>query len=81
MNEFSLPVRAGLFKNAGELRAGRRDRDATPPRRRLPAVALDDFGGEPRLGRGQAKTFVQILDEPLQLDLRIGDRDERRRQA
>src|SRR5208337_1800365 len=45
MDEFGLAVRPGLFKNAGELRAGCRDRNSSPFRRSLAAVALDDLGG------------------------------------
>ena len=63
MDEFGLPMGSGLFKNAGELRVGRRDRNTAPPRRRREAVALEDLGGESGFGAGQAKTVVQILRE------------------
>ena len=58
VDEFGLTMGSGLFKNAGELRAGRRDRNSAPPRRRRAAVALEDLGGEPGFGAGQAKSAV-----------------------
>jgi len=45
MDEFGLAVRPGLFKNAGELRAGGGDGNSAPFRRSLATVALDDLGG------------------------------------
>ena len=81
MDEFGLSMGSGLFKNAGELRAGRRDRNTAPLRRRRAAVAFEDLGGEPGFGAGQAKTVVQILGKLPPAGLGIIHRDNSHRRA
>jgi hypothetical protein len=53
-------------------------RAAAPPRA---AVALEDLGGEPGFGAGQAKTAVQILGKLPPAGLGINHRDNSRRRA
>jgi hypothetical protein len=81
MDEFGLTMGSSLFKNAGELRSGCGDRNTAPPRRRRAAVALEDLGGEPGFGAGQAKTAVQILRKLPLAGLGINYRDNSRRRA
>ena len=51
------------------------------PRRRRAAIALEDLGGEPGFGAGQAKTAVQILGKLPPAGLGINHRDNSRRRA
>jgi hypothetical protein len=81
MDEFGLTMGSGLFKNAGELGAGGGDRNTAPPRRRRAAVALEDLGGEPGFGAGQAKTLVQILRKLTPAGFGINHRHNSRRRA
>ena len=81
MDQFGLTVGPGFFKNAGQLRADCSDGNTAAPRRRRAAVALENLGGEPRFGAGQAKPVVQILGKLPPAGLGINHRDNSRRRA
>ncbi len=81
VDEFGLTMGSGLFKNAGELGSGSRDRNTAAPRRRRAAVTLENLGGKPGFGTGQAETAVQILRKLPPLGLGVNHRDNRRRRA
>jgi hypothetical protein len=61
MDEFGLTMGSGLFKNAGELRAGRRDRNTAPPCRRRAKIGHDDRGGR---ATAAGRAWPPVLKSP-----------------